>query len=89
MKKSILALAVVLVVGLILYPMVGKAQMGPGMMGNWGYGTMGGYGFLSIFFWILIIVGIALLVVWLVLDHALNPMDKGIKLVEVEEKTID
>ena len=27
--------------------------------------------------------------VWLVLDHALNPMDKGIKLVEVEEKTTD
>ena len=37
-----------------------------GMMGNWGYGMMGGYGFLNIFFWILIIVGIVLLVVWLV-----------------------
>ena len=41
-------------------------MMGPGMMGNWGYGTMGGYGFLSIFFWILVIIGIVLLVVWLV-----------------------
>jgi putative membrane protein len=41
-------------------------MMGPGMMGNWGYGTTGGYGYLSIFFWILIIVGIVFLVVWLV-----------------------
>ena len=40
--------------------------MGPGMMGNSGYGMMGGFGFFSIFLWILIIVGIVLLVVWLV-----------------------
>ena len=39
MKKFILALALVLVMGLFLFPVEGKAQMGPGMMGY-----QGGYG---------------------------------------------
>lgn len=39
MKKFILALALMLVMGLFLFPVEGKVQMGPGMMGY-----QGGYG---------------------------------------------
>ena len=38
MKRSTLALAVILALGLILFPMEAKTQMGPGMMGQGGYG---------------------------------------------------
>lgn len=48
MKKSILALTLVLVFGLILFAYEAKAQMGPGMMGQgygMGPGMMGGGGY--------------------------------------------
>ena len=38
MKKCLFVLGLVLVSGLILLPAEGKAQMGPGMMGQGGYG---------------------------------------------------
>ncbi len=54
MKRFILALALVLVVGLILFPIEGKAhmgrgqRMGPGMIGPWGgYGGMMGSGMMG------------------------------------------
>jgi rubrerythrin len=46
MKKTMLILAIVLILGLALYPSEGKAQMGPGMMGRgpmMGPGMMGGW----------------------------------------------
>jgi hypothetical protein len=52
MKKTMLILAIVLILGLALYPLEGKAQMGPGMMGRgpmmgpgvgMGPGMMGGW----------------------------------------------
>jgi putative membrane protein len=67
MKKFILALALMLVMGLFLFPVEGKAQMGPGMMG-WGYG-MGWFGMIIMAaFWIAVIVGIVFLIRWLVLS---------------------
>jgi hypothetical protein len=51
MKKNFLGLALILTLGLILFPIQGKAQTGPGMMGpGYGYGMgpgmMGpGYGY--------------------------------------------
>jgi len=40
MKKILFTLALVLAVGLIVFPLEGKAQMGPGMMGpGGGYGA--------------------------------------------------
>lgn len=46
MKRYLVTLALVLVVGLILFPTEGKTQMGPGMMGQgrMGPGMMGGMG---------------------------------------------
>jgi len=48
MRKSMLALALVVVLGIIMFPMEAKSQMGPGMMGRgygMGPGMMGrGYG---------------------------------------------
>jgi hypothetical protein len=45
MKKTFLGLALILVLGLILFPGQGKAQMGPGMMGpGYGYGMGPGMG---------------------------------------------
>jgi hypothetical protein len=38
MKKFLFVLALVLIGGLILFPLEGKSQMGPGMMGPQGYG---------------------------------------------------
>lgn len=52
MKKTMLILAIVLILGFALYPLEGKAQMGPGMMGRgpmmgpgvgMGPGMMGGW----------------------------------------------
>ena len=43
MKRSVLMVALALVIGLALYPIEGKAQMGSGMMRN-GYGQGGGMG---------------------------------------------
>ena len=49
MRKSMLTLALVVVLGIIMFPMEAKSQMGPGMMGRgygMGPGMMGpGYGY--------------------------------------------
>ena len=39
-------------------------QMGPGMMGGWGYGWFGGI--FMIIFWILILVGLVFFIKWLI-----------------------
>lgn len=48
--------------------MMGRGMMGPGMMGQgmMGQGTTGTWSFLGMIFWIVLIVGIILLIVWLV-----------------------
>ncbi|HEV2356371.1 MAG TPA: SHOCT domain-containing protein [bacterium] len=38
--------------------------MGPWMMGGWGWGAAGLSGILTLFFWLLIIGGILLLIIW-------------------------
>ncbi len=70
MKNIMLILLMTLVLGLTIYPMEGKAQMGPGygmgqgMMGGWG---MGWFGMIfMLIFWVLVIVGLVLLVKWLI-----------------------
>jgi len=42
----------------------GPWEMGPGMMGGWGTGWFGGI--FMIVFWILVIVGLAFLIKWLI-----------------------
>jgi len=44
MKRYLVTLALVLAVGLILFPLEGKAHMGRGMMGGGMMGSQGGYG---------------------------------------------
>ena len=48
--------------------MMGRGMMGQGMMGQgmMGQGTTGAWSFLGMIFWIVLIVGIILLIVWLV-----------------------
>ncbi|MFH1624137.1 MAG: SHOCT domain-containing protein [Pseudomonadota bacterium] len=79
MKKILLILTLAMIVGVALYPVMGSAQMGPGMMGGgygygmgpgmMGWGTMGWFGpIVMVIFWVAIIVAIVLLIRWLLVS---------------------
>jgi putative membrane protein len=56
----------VIVVVILLLGFLGGGMMGWGMMGYWGYGPGFGWWWIPMaIFWVLIIIGIVLLVVWL------------------------
>ena len=84
MKKYMLAPMLVVVLGLIMFPMEGKAQMGPGMMGG-GYGMSGLGQIIMLAFWIAVIVGIVFLIRWLILStrtegHKAHPKDSALEI---------
>lgn len=59
-----IAVGVALLVVLV-FALLGAGMMGPGMMGWGGWGFSPWWGILMMLFWVLIIAGVGLLVVWL------------------------